>query len=222
MPESGRETALYIVLDADATAPQRARAALACRLVQSVLIRPPAGAKLDPVAIKSLIEIIQAKGVAALIEQDARLARTLRADGVHLRWSETVADDLAQARAILGTRGIVGAEAGASRHDAMLLAEGGADYVAFAVMPAADMPAARQARLDLVDWWAPIFEVPCVAFDTLDAAEAGVMTEMGADFIGVTLAGGETLAQSAERVEACAAAVEHAVSAADSSLAARR
>ena len=104
-------------------------------------------------------------GAAVLIEGDARLARTTKADGVQLAWSGEPAQDYEDAREILGGRFIVGAASGTSRHDAMSLAEAGADYVAFGLTTGPGIDEARAQRDDLVAWWGEIFEVPCVACD---------------------------------------------------------
>lgn len=200
-----RATALYVVLDADAAASQRAAAAVACPLVQSVLIRPAPGQQLDPTATGRLVALVQRADIAALIAQDARLARTLKADGVHLAWSPTLADDYAAAREMLGGRAIVGVDAGSSRHDAIELAEAGADYIAFGVTSYSGSAIAD--RLDLVAWWAETVIVPCVAPDAADESEAASLARSGADFVGLTFAPGETLADSAARLEAYAAVV---------------
>jgi thiamine-phosphate pyrophosphorylase len=83
----------------------------------------------------------------------------------------------------------------------MTLGEAGADYVAFGVpSDVQDVEAARAHRLDLVTWWAEIFEVPCVALDVQSPSEALELARTGADFIGITLPNGQSPAQSAERV----------------------
>jgi thiamine-phosphate pyrophosphorylase len=132
--------------------------------------------------------LAQKKDVAALIEGDAQLARTLRADGVHLPWSKDIAARYADAREILGTRYIVGVDVGRSRHDAMSLAEDGADYIGFGI-PAhvEDRQTAAERRLELIGWWSEIFEVPCVAFDVDSAEDATALAAAGADFVAIRL-----------------------------------
>lgn len=139
---------------------------------------------LTAAAARPLVELAQAKDVAALIEGDAQLARTLRADGVHLPWSKDIAARYAEARDILGTRFIVGADVGRSRHDAMSIAEDGADYIGFGIPPhVEDRLAAADRRLELISWWSEIFEVPCVAFDVESAEDAVMLAAAGADFV---------------------------------------
>ena len=80
---------------------------------------------------------------------------------------------------------MIGVDPGASRHEAMELAELNADYVAFGLIPEDDDGFDRDA---LLAWWAEIFEIPCVALDIADANEAQAVARTGADFIGITLA----------------------------------
>jgi thiamine-phosphate pyrophosphorylase len=70
----------------------------------------------------------------------------------------------------------------------MRLGEAGADYVAFALLKdSGDQQDAHDARLDLVTWWADIFEIPVVAFDIETTREATELTHAGADFIAATV-----------------------------------
>ncbi len=136
-----------------------------------------------------LVALAQARGIAALIWQDAGVARTIKADGVHLPWSRTLVADLGTAREILDSRAIVGADAGRSRHEAMALGEAGASYVGFGAPPDLnDRAAAVERRTELLSWWAEIFEVPCVAFDVDDAEAAAELAAAGADFLAMTVA----------------------------------
>jgi thiamine-phosphate pyrophosphorylase len=184
---------------------ERLAAALTAASVSCVLIETAGdGAE----AARPLVKMVQERGVAALVDTDARLARTLEADGVHLPWSKRLLQAYDEARELLDDRAIVGVHAGKSRHDGMLLAERGADYIGFG-LPAGvkDREAGRARRLELVAWWAQIFTVPCVAFDAASPEDAEALAEAGADFVGYRLRAGITPADAADHL----AAVDRAV-----------
>lgn len=175
-----------LVLEAGPGAAEHLAAALSKADIASVVITPPQGKSLDAAAMSALVATIQKSGAAALIAGDARLARTLQADGVHLPVSDTAESLYGEARETLGRRFIVGLDAGRSRHDAMAVGEAEADYIGFGI-PAfvKDRETAIARRLELIGWWAEIFEVPCVAFDVTAPEEARALAEAGADFIAV-------------------------------------
>lgn len=151
-------------------------------LVSAVLLLPASGTALDA-RITPIVDVAQKRGAAAIVTDDARLARTLRADGVHLGPSADPLAAYAEAREILGNRFIVGVDAGTSRHDAMSLGEAGADYIGFGL--GSPDPAAAQLRRDLVAWWSEIFEVPCVAFDAASPDDAADLAAAGAEFVAI-------------------------------------
>lgn len=198
---------LCLSLACDAAAGDRLAAALDVAAPAAVLLAPADAGPLPPHAA-ALVEVIQAKGIAALVLDDARRALDLGADGVHLAHTKDSTARYSWARELLGPRLIVGADAGASRHDAMVLGEEGADYVAFGLgRDWRDRDAAGGRRLDLVAWWAELFEVPCVALDVERAEEAAELARAGADFIGVALPAGEGAAAVAARLGAIAEAL---------------
>lgn len=120
---------LYLVLPVDTPdATARLTAALAGGHVACLLLTAGGGEAIDPAKARPLIKLAQARGVAALVADDAVNAKLLGADGVHLASDPY---DYDAARRLLGPRAIVGVEVGLSRHDAMELGERGADYVAF-------------------------------------------------------------------------------------------
>jgi thiamine-phosphate pyrophosphorylase len=135
--------------------------------------------KVDETEVGRLIALAQSRGVACLIEDDAELAERLGADGVHLAVADAAA--YSSARSTLGASANIGAGCGLSRHDAMRLAEIGADYIAFG---------ARESSIDTIDaiadliaWWAEIFVVPCVAWNIDSIGDAERLASLGADFI---------------------------------------
>ena len=88
----------------------------------------------------------QAKGIAVLIEYDVALATSVAADGVMTGGSLKTWQ---AAKAALPKDAIVGGRC-LTRHQAMELAEAGADFIAF------NDP-------EMVAWWGEIFQVPCVS-----------------------------------------------------------
>jgi thiamine-phosphate pyrophosphorylase len=183
------QSRLYVVTAAGAD-PRQLAAALDAAGAATLLVTGDAANALTAAAAQPLVALAQSKGIAALIEGDAQLARTLRADGVHLPWRKDVAAAYEEAREILGTRYIVGVDVGRSRHDAMTIAEAGADYIAFGIPPhVEDRTTASARQLELVAWWGEIFEVPCVAFDAGSADDAIALAAAGADFVAMRIDG---------------------------------
>ncbi len=181
------QSQLYVCAVAGAD-PQQVAARLDAAGAATLLIAAREGGVLTAAEARPLVELAQKKDIAALIEGDAQLARTLRADGVHLPWNKDIAARYAEAREILGTRYIIGVDVGRSRHDAMSFAEDGADYIAFGIPPhVEDRASAAERRLELIFWWSEIFEVPCVAFDVDSVEDATALAAAGADFVAMRL-----------------------------------
>ncbi len=201
-------TRLYLQLAAGEGAETRLRSALAAAPIDAVMIVPPAASHRDPATLRTLVALAQDHNAAALIEGDPALAKVARADGVHLPWSDMLEDTYDAARKVLGPREIVGSEASASRHVAMTLAEAGADYIAFArAMPLAEGDDAPSGQEALVEWWAEVFEVPCVALDVRTVEEAAALARAGADFVGIMAEAGLSPDAMSARVRAIAAAL---------------
>ena len=193
---------LYLVIDTGPAAEARLAAVLsAVGVVAAVLIRCRGG-KLDAQAAKVLVEAAQKADIAALIDADASLARTLRADGVHLPWGTDLRARVEEAREILGSRGTVGVAvdpaADDARHQAMELAEAGADYIGFE---------SGEGQDALLQWWAEIFEVPCVALDVASTAAAAKAAEAGAEFVAISVPAGSSPADAVAQVAAMVAAM---------------
>lgn len=161
--------------EAEAFAPLL-EAAVASVDVACVLIRTAArdahGAK---ALIRTLAPIAQRHGAAALAE-DPRLAARLDLDGAHVAGN---GESLEDAISALKPDRIVGAGGFASRHAAMTAGEAGVDYVMFGGPGAQDTP--ETVRED-VEWWAPVFTVPCVGYAVHPEAAAEIAAA-GAEFV---------------------------------------
>ncbi len=142
---------------------------MACLEVPATAL-PPADRR---ALVDRLVPIVQGRDVALVIgalviSEDADLAAAAGADGVVLEG----AAGYRAARGVLGADAIVGIRAGASRHDAMVAGEMGADFVGLTGDP------------DLVSWWAEVMEPPAVAFaGGHDPAVIDTLAAAGADFV---------------------------------------
>jgi thiamine-phosphate pyrophosphorylase len=155
------------------------------------------GAPIDEIHAGRLIDLVQTSGLACLIDADAGLAARLGADGLHI---EANPDTYSVARKLLGESASIGAFCGLSRHNAMQLAELGADYIAFGPQTEATIDAIDQCT-DLISWWSEIFVVPCVAWNIESAEQAARFAALGADFVAPSMRiwhGDEPLAVIAE------------------------
>jgi thiamine-phosphate pyrophosphorylase len=77
---------------------------------------------------------------------------------------------------------IIGVGELATRHDSMAAGEAGADYVLFGEPDAKGQRPSLEAIAERLQWWAELFEPPCVGFAaSLD--EAREFAAAGADFV---------------------------------------
>ena len=198
---------IYLVVEATPAAVEHLTAATEVADIACCLIVPTVGGAIEAAAARPLVARAQQAGVAALLADASDLVRTLRADGVHLNPARHLLEAYTAARQTLGPDAIVGADVAISRHDAMSLAEAGADYIAFgAPSHLKDRGRARERRDDLVSWWGEIFEVPCVALDVEEPTEAERLARAGANFVAVT-APGDSAATTRTLLETIGAAI---------------
>jgi thiamine-phosphate pyrophosphorylase len=127
---------------------------------------------------KALCPVAQEKGAALLIDGHADLVARAGADGAHL----TGIAAFAAAIEHLKPERIAGAGGLTTRHDAMVAAETGADYVMFGEPDPSGARPSFDAIEERVVWWAEVFEIPCVAF-AANADEIVPLVKAGADFI---------------------------------------
>jgi thiamine-phosphate pyrophosphorylase len=149
-------------------------AALGAADVAAVLLRLGGGDERAQInQIKAMAPVVQDKGAALLLDGHPGLVARGGADGAHLAGIDAFSAALEQ----LKPERIAGVGDLTTRHDAMVAAEAGADYILFG---GPDLPlAAAQER---VAWASELFELPCAAFVS-SAGEIAPLIASGADFI---------------------------------------
>ena len=147
--------------------------------VAAVLLRFAGGKGQDlREAVTTLAPVVQTRGIALLLDGEPELARRLDADGAHLTGTEV----LKRAIGSLKPERIAGAGGLKTRHDAMIAAESGADYVMFGEPDAAGGRPPFPAIIERVAWWAELFEPACVGYAGR-FEEVGQLVAAGADFV---------------------------------------
>jgi thiamine-phosphate pyrophosphorylase len=133
---------------------------------------------------KAIAAIVQPRDIALLVDGRADIAIRAGADGAHLTGIEA----LTAALGALKPDRIAGSGGLRSRHDAMLAAEAGADYVMFGEPDHSGGQGNQGSRpafdtvLERIAWWAELFQLPCIGYAaSLD--EVGALAQAGADFI---------------------------------------
>lgn len=116
-------------------------------------------------------EVTHQRDVAVILTDHYRLVQPLGIDGVHLENPRITVRDVRKA---LGEDAIVGAFAGTSKHNAMVAAEAGADYVSFGPMIANALGDGEVAEPHLFVWWSEMIQTPVVAEGglSIDMAQA--------------------------------------------------
>jgi thiamine-phosphate pyrophosphorylase len=128
--------------------------------------------------IKALAPTIQAGGAALLLDGHVELVARAGADGAHLTGIEAMEEALPSLKPdrIAGVGGLT------TRHDSMAAGERGADYVLFGEPDASGRRPSIEAIAERLQWWAELFEPPCVGF-AASREEIGEFAAAGADFI---------------------------------------
>ena len=128
--------------------------------------------------VKALAPAIQARGAALLLDGNVELVARSGADGAHLTGIAAMEDALSSLKPdrIAGVGGL------ATRHDSMSAGEAGADYVLFGEPDAKGQRPSVEAIAERLQWWAELFEPPCVGF-AASREEAHEFAAAGADFV---------------------------------------
>jgi thiamine-phosphate pyrophosphorylase len=127
---------------------------------------------------KTIAAAIQPRDIALIVDGHLEIAARGGADGAHLTGIAT----FAAALATLKPERIAGAGGLRSRHDAMLAAEAGADYVMFGEPDRHSRRPDFEELQERLTWWAGLFEVPCVAYAG-GKEEIAALSRTGTDFL---------------------------------------
>ncbi|HET7125806.1 MAG TPA: thiamine phosphate synthase [Lysobacter sp.] len=129
-----------------------------------------------------LLTACREAGVPFIVNDDARLAREVGADGVHLGEHD---GGIAEARALVGDDAIIGVSCYDDLQRARDAAAAGADYIAFgAFFPSPTKPNARRASTDLLRASAGL-DLPRVAIGGITPDNAHPLVAAGADLVAV-------------------------------------
>jgi thiamine-phosphate pyrophosphorylase len=152
--------------------------------------------------VKSLAPAIQNAGAALLLDGHVDLVARAGADGAHLSGIAALEAALPSLKPdrIAGVGGL------ASRHDSMTAGEMGADYVLFGEPDSRGHRPSLEAIAERVEWWAELFEPPCVAY-AASPDEAYELALAGADFVLV----GETVWSDRRGAAAALADIDQAI-----------
>lgn len=154
---------------------------------------------------ESLIDIVQAKGVALLIANDSRIAGRIKADGVHL---EGKVDDLRQMIERHHDTMILGFGNLRDKHGSMEVGECEPDYLLFGKLGADKKPEAHSRNLTLAQWWSEVMEIPAIVQAGADIATFNDVLATGAEFIAIeeALFGAHDIVEAIDSINAMIAA----------------
>ena len=147
--------------------------------VAAVLVRlKPTDQRTMISRVKALASAVQNSGAALLLDGHVELVARGGADGAHLTGIEAMQEALPSLKPdrIAGVGGLT------TRHDSMAAGEAGADYVLFGEPDAHGQRPSVEAIAERLQWWAELFEPPCVGF-AASREESYEFAAAGADFV---------------------------------------
>jgi thiamine-phosphate pyrophosphorylase len=127
---------------------------------------------------KMIAAAVQRRDTALILDGRIDIVGRAGADGAHLIGIEA----FSAALGALKPDRIAGAGGLRSRHDAMLAAESGADYVMFGDPDHSGQRPPLDAATERLQWWADLVEVPCIGYAASED-EVATLMQAGADFV---------------------------------------
>ena len=129
--------------------------------------------------VKSLTDSL---GIPILIEDHYKLVPQLNLNGVHLT---NGSKSVKHVRKYLGSKYIIGAYCGNSKHNALIAAENGADYISMGPLVTQNLGNEDVVPIEIFSWWSEFIEIPIVAEGALNKH---IIEELSSntDFIAIT------------------------------------
>lgn len=134
---------------------------------------------------EEIVPLMQARGVAAMIAGDTRIAARVKADGIHVEESKA---GLAEAIERFQDQFMVGCGGAKTRDDALELGETRPDYIFFGRIGYDNTPEPHPRNLTLGLWWADVIAIPCIVLAGSDIASVEAVAATGADFVALSAA----------------------------------
>jgi thiamine-phosphate pyrophosphorylase len=134
---------------------------------------------------EALVPRAQARGAAALVQNDTRIAGRAKADGVHI---DSGMADLAAAVEKLRPKLIVGCGGLRSRHEAMTAGEANPDYLFFGRLDGDTEDDVFGKALDLAAWWSSLFVIPSIVMGGRTIASVETAAREGIEFVALSRA----------------------------------
>ena len=134
---------------------------------------------------EAVVPRAQARGAAALVQNDTRIAGRARADGVHV---DSGLSDLRAAVEKLRPKLIVGAGGFRTRHDAMAAGEANPDYLFFGRLDGDTGDDIFDKALELAAWWSSLFVIPAIVMGGRSIASVEAAARAGIEFVALSRA----------------------------------
>jgi thiamine-phosphate pyrophosphorylase len=132
-----------------------------------------------------LVPMVQAHGIAVVIEDDTRVAGRVGADGIHFEGRKDGLEELIEK---FQGRMMIGAGGAKNRDDALELGEARPDYMFFGRFGYDNTPAPHPRNLSLGSWWAQMIELPSIVMAGNEIASVETVAATGAEFVALSSA----------------------------------
>ena len=134
---------------------------------------------------EAIVPLVQARGIAIMVEGDTRVAARAGADGIHFEGRKEELEELVEK---FQGRMMIGAGAAKTRDDALELGEARPDYMFFGRFGYDTEAEPHPRNLSLGSWWAEMIELPAIVMAGSDIDSVRTVAATGAEFVALSSA----------------------------------